>query len=400
MIRRVVLAASVLCLAGCRSEPERPRTQPWKGTVDTLAGGTVRVTNPTEGIWTEADRWHFVAERRIGGADSGAFSFGEIVGVAPAPSGDIVVADGATQEIRLFDASGRYLNTLGHKGKGPGEFADIIGLAWDPDARLWVADAGNSRYIAFRATGGDTLRTIPRRVPGALHPWVAGFGDDLNLYDAGAEPRADGGTDFAFYRIDPLMGTLFAKLPPLTYRVARTALNGNAAPPVLSALIPRFTFAFGPNRYLWFGTTDRYEITQRTWLGDTVRIINMETQPISVTDAEKDSISQELTRTARLYARPWGRSDIPSVKPAFVRIFTGPDSTVIVQPSASPADEGRIFDVFDSSGRYLGRATSDVAFITYPVRPVFTEEFVYGVTATKTGAQQVVRARIYRGPGR
>src|SRR5687768_17513434 len=41
------------------------------------------------------------------------------------PDGRFVIANGGTQEIRVFDARGRHLSSAGRKGEGPGEFVTL-----------------------------------------------------------------------------------------------------------------------------------------------------------------------------------------------------------------------------------------------------------------------------------
>lgn len=62
----------------------------------------------------------------IGGADATPESelFG-VVGAVMFSNGDVAVANGGTNELKLFDANGTHLGTAGREGEGPGEFTDI-----------------------------------------------------------------------------------------------------------------------------------------------------------------------------------------------------------------------------------------------------------------------------------
>ena len=71
-----------------------------------------------------------------------------------APNGDIIIADGhiprATSEgegdrLVRFSKDGKYLQTYGKTGSGPGEFRGPHALAFDSKGRLFVADRSNSR---------------------------------------------------------------------------------------------------------------------------------------------------------------------------------------------------------------------------------------------------------------
>src|SRR5690606_5816123 len=56
-----------------------------------------------------------------------AYMFSQMRGPRRLSDGSIVVLDGATSEVRIFDAEGRHLRTFGRKGQGPGEFQVAAG---------------------------------------------------------------------------------------------------------------------------------------------------------------------------------------------------------------------------------------------------------------------------------
>lgn len=60
-----------------------------------------------------------------GSATAGPTLFDDIWGAARTPRGDIIVSDDATQELRMFDSTGKHVRTFGRSGEGPGEFSQI-----------------------------------------------------------------------------------------------------------------------------------------------------------------------------------------------------------------------------------------------------------------------------------
>jgi sugar lactone lactonase YvrE len=78
---------------------------------------------------------------------------------AVAPNGDIFIADGhfprpsTSQQdgdrIVRFTKDGKYVNSWGRKGSGPGEFDGPHALAFDSQGRLFVADRNNNRIQVF-----------------------------------------------------------------------------------------------------------------------------------------------------------------------------------------------------------------------------------------------------------
>lgn len=74
--------------------------------------------------------------------------------------GRIVVADGASGELRFFDSAGSHLASRGGQGEGPGEFDGLVGVApWAGDSILaWFA--GSRLGISVFDGGGNYGRII------------------------------------------------------------------------------------------------------------------------------------------------------------------------------------------------------------------------------------------------
>ena len=80
----------------------------------------------------------------------GPEAFGSVESVTLMASQEaIAVADGATQEICLFDLDGHLLGCAGGRGSGPGEFSAIHRMRASQDGRLHVWDILESRVTTF-----------------------------------------------------------------------------------------------------------------------------------------------------------------------------------------------------------------------------------------------------------
>ena len=361
-------------------------------TVDTLAGGVVRVRNADPGPWSDAETWRIVEDLRISSDDpADPATFSQVTALGAGPDGEIVVADGASQELRVFDAAGAHLRTLGKKGGGPGEFEGIAGMAWDDHGVLWVADPGNARYARYDRDG-TYLGDVRTSTPGAVLPWHGALGRDGFLYDAAVRVVGDR-REFRYYRLDRGSGAIVDTFPPMVY--VTPPLRG--MPQALFRLTPRLTFRISPEDVVWFGETDAYRLIVRTLGGDTLRIVELDRPRVRVSAAERDSIVRAVRREPPTPGAVFDPKDIPEEKPAFDRIHFDDGGHVVVEPDGPPADAGRVFDVFDRDGRFLGQARSDVAFETFPALPVFAGGFVYGVATEASGIQVIVRARIVVG---
>src|SRR4051812_31079707 len=57
----------------------------------------------------------------IGDESNTQTQFNGVSGVLRMPGGEIVVANGRSQELRVFSPKGEYVRTLSRSGRGPGE---------------------------------------------------------------------------------------------------------------------------------------------------------------------------------------------------------------------------------------------------------------------------------------
>ncbi|MGH7709738.1 MAG: 6-bladed beta-propeller [Gemmatimonadaceae bacterium] len=130
-------------------------------------------------------------------AEEGPQAFVDIMGVVRLSDGRIAVANMRPSEIRVFDANGRFLNSLGRNGAGPGEFGTaLFRLLRSRDTLIGVDNS--LRAQVFDPTG-KLVRSLSRaRPPNAQrNPVRLGFDRNghaivqaLELPAAGAAPEA------------------------------------------------------------------------------------------------------------------------------------------------------------------------------------------------------------------
>lgn len=131
--RSSTLALLLLVSAGCGQEPPASDTPEFSGDERFV------VSDPGPDA-ADAAEWRLVEDLRIGRVDgAGPEVFGQVAAVEIDPDGRIYVAEGRPHQIRVFDADGRHVRTIGSEGRGPGQFSLISGLAWH-SGFLWVMD--------------------------------------------------------------------------------------------------------------------------------------------------------------------------------------------------------------------------------------------------------------------
>jgi len=118
--------------------------------------GEVLVTDAELGVWVRLSSK---------GAPLGIYGQGLLkrpTGIARDPlSGDVYVADTHSHDVKVFDAQGAWLRTLGRKGSAPGEFNSPTHLALR-DGKLYVTDTLNSR-VQILKLNGDPLKSVGER---------------------------------------------------------------------------------------------------------------------------------------------------------------------------------------------------------------------------------------------
>jgi sugar lactone lactonase YvrE len=75
-------------------------------------------------------------------------------------AGNIYILDSANNRIQKFDPNGKFLETIGRKGQGPGEFYNPDSFDVDAKGNFWIMDSYQNRIQTLTPDGkGD--RTIP-----------------------------------------------------------------------------------------------------------------------------------------------------------------------------------------------------------------------------------------------
>ena len=111
-------------------------------------------------LWQSRVPWSVAGQPSvvIGSAMGGAGELYVVTDALRLPTGEIVIANDGSKEIRAFDVSGRHLWSAGREGKGPSEFGRIMALSFKADT-LYAWDNRNGR-LARLTTRGEILNPI------------------------------------------------------------------------------------------------------------------------------------------------------------------------------------------------------------------------------------------------
>lgn len=335
----------------------------------------------------------------LGQADGEApYLFGQITGVAADDDGRIFVADRQSSTIRAYDAAGTYLFTVADRGEGPGEVNRPCCLAFGPDGHLWVRDDQNRRYARFSVTadGGTPEGTV--RMEHTMFGLTARttFDAEGHLIDVGAA-QPDGADTSQRARLhrsmkDETLRTVFLPEAPEGRLPVYEAQVGGGVAFLPQPMGPREQHAHSPDGPWAHTLTDTYTITWLAAAGDTLHVLQRDTQGPALTDEERERADQQL----RAWSEQFGVSrasfpfDVPDRKPPIDEIFFDEEGRLWVQRSVAEGAPHEA-DVYATDGTLA-------QVVTWPrgislQRSHLTTDTLYGIRQGGDTFPQVVRMR-------
>jgi hypothetical protein len=299
---------------------------------------------------------------RIGGeTDDEDEIFGIISRVRVDPNGELYLLDSQLNEVRVFDADGAYVRTLGREGEGPGEFRGAQDMFFLNDGNIAVLQIFPGRLVTFSKDGepGDDL-SLPSAPEGGFVLLNAGggtLGDNLvlsigiNNFDQAAGQFNQERSVVAVNPAGEIVDTLYSE-----------TRNLNMGSPVFVesvwASFDRVWAAGGGKAYIPIGWND-YSIMVCDADGVN-RIVSREYEPRSRSDEESarwEKLFNEFTRN-QVPGSSW---DVEDNDRDVAQIYPRQDGSFWVLTSRGQLDppEGSmgVFDVFDAQGRYTQQVT-------------------------------------------
>lgn len=307
---------------------------------------------------TRPAKWTLRLTSTIGAPGPGLPAFIRPYSIVADADRTIYVADPGSMQIHATTERGQHRWSAGRVGEHQGEFVALGSLAWLGDT-LVAADAG-ARRIALLSRAGAWLGTWAGYAPRASR--LISAGSDLYAPLRLANTSGPARTGFLWLRrasVDTLPHPADAEKARITCRTPRATSIISLPYPPTTLTIP------APGGLLATVMTSRYRIALVNRNGDTVRTIEKRHQALPIS-AEQWAEATAPLRTA--LARPDvncspSSFERPRTLPAVQSLFFDGERRLWVE-TWTPV--GRVFDVFDETGRHVATVTGLAGGLTAP----------------------------------
>jgi hypothetical protein len=370
-------ALLALAAAACGDGAERSTL-----TMSDSAGVTIVESHaPT---WGPEEGWRLSAEPlvtigTVEGADE--YQLYRVRSVRRLSDGRIVIANSGTNELRFYDAAGKYLFTRGGEGGGPGEFRSM-GDIWMLDDSLYLFDFNQMRITVYSTAGefGRTFRV--RETADGGFPFPEGVLAPHSLLvrrsppDAEFNPGFNRDTSlFLRYSLDgePLDSLGWFPGDESYFGSGEDFSYGTSAPYGLRA------YMLAASDLLYYGSSGTYEIEVRASDGTLKRLVRRPIPNAPVTAEEVEEFHRNLEerreRMSPIWRNLYSQMTLPETKPAYGRLLVDAEGNLWVADYTRERDDEGTWRVFDPEGRFLGTVETPTGGRVQQIGP----DFVLGI---------------------
>jgi hypothetical protein len=303
------------------------------------------------------------------------YMFGQRVYFNMDEAGHIYVTDWDRKRIQKFGSDGKYLQSIGRAGQGPGEFHNVWTPEFDKEGNLYVVDIAQKR-ISFFSPAGSCLKQIAFpsiEVSGPLY-----FTASQNIVTTLTKLQMDDAAGSKWEAVIGLYDPGFHLLTefgrstgwskPLAARSEDAIARSWADMMTDMAFAPSSFYALAPNGEIYYGDSRSYEIKVFSPEGKPARIIRKDYDPIPVTEADKDAFRENMkTEFLRFMPAQFEASKkkalhlirFPKAKPAY-KEFTVDDNGRLFVIADEQGKSAAVLDVFEPNGRWIMHFRVDI----------------------------------------
>jgi hypothetical protein len=330
--------------------------------------------------------------------------FGDVRAVDAAADGTIYVLDFQAAEVRAFDANGRFLRVVASSGEGPGEIGAANGLVLVGDSVLWIQDHGNWRMMAV-TPDGDEVAAAPMHVRAYGYVWDGTIDRDgvfwkpMSHSDSPRRPyppeegllEERGRAYLKSY--DPrteIMDSVFVAEVAFRAVVSRNDRGGYSYRGIPHD--PRVLTVVDPAGGFWQASGTAYGIARLDATGDTTMLVEVDAEPVPVTQEEKARYVEEVVARSPSDRRAAEEvaALVPAFKPAIAELMVDDEDRLWAR-RAGAEESPPVWDIFRRTGEYEGSVA--FSFQPAPYLPIRVRRGrVYGVIRDSLDIPAVFRS--------
>jgi hypothetical protein len=344
-----------------------PQSTEAKATIEEVDGVTI-VKNPLEPMNPELEIL-FEEDLKIGmefGDDN--YMFGSRVLINSDQDGNIYVTDAEVSTVKKYDTDGRFLQTIGGSGQGPGEFQSISQVRFSADGNIYINDESINR-ISFMSKEGVYLRDAkaPQIFQNVLVNskgyFIARSADNVKLGKGKQWDWYYGLFDDRFELIAE-----FLRLPQeIQVKTSEFSIVQALADDLSKrAFVPTVSYVLDKDDLLYFGYPDNYEIkVYSSFDGKLKKIIKCKYEPVEISRKHKEYFEQNQSDQF-MSKMPTGMEkevfelvEYPKYKPAYERLTLMENGWIFVVVD-SVRGGAQLIDIFNQNGEYLAQFETEI----------------------------------------
>ena len=372
-MRPIALPCSLLILCTLPACGDPAATRGSGGEVTDSAGVLIVTSPATDAVYARIAQAPALSIGEIEGPE--ALLFSRIETVRRDADGNVIVADGASDEIRIFDPDGNHLRTSGGVGEGPGEFGALLGAWPSEDAEIVAYDMRRERITRFDPMG-QVAGTAALAAPEGF-----GFLIALGLWGSRSlllkfevlppglpEEPSRSVVSLLRYGFDgALIDTVAHLQGPATTSVTRSR-GGARMVEMLPVPFSPGPAAIASSRGLAFTRGEAYEVRFLDPAGTLGRIARLAESPPAWTDEDLAAYAQGTTSAEldeaglRELVESFEDLPLPPTLPGYVELMYADTGELWARRYRVPGASMVRWDVFGTDGHYLGHVEIPARF--------------------------------------
>jgi hypothetical protein len=315
----------------------------------------------------------------IGNEEDENYRFFRAIDIDVDSDGIIYVLDAGNYRVQKFDRKGKYLQTIGRRGQGPGEFEKPDDIDVDSNGSLYVKD-----YMKVHVFNNDGIYQEMFNLNSPLYPFCI-----LENAIVGKKMMPDLHSLVIIDKKESVI-KIIKEFPAHHVNLGRS----HYCPPNM----PELYFSKIDDKSIICGYSSNYELEIIDSRGKSVLKIlkEAENQPYTKKEKEKILDNSYILNIAKISKKKLEKMiKWPKHKPFFDDIFTDDigNNYVMKLKSRMSEDEGVEFDFFNKDGYYLYRIK--IHWSLKPWASLIREGYFYeNIRNQETGYQSIRRYKI------